>query len=728
MSKQSKLTMPLLYTAILYLCGLFLFIEWLYPVQDITDTESIFIFIVYAVFCFFVSMINMQWWLSFLLKTFGLIFILNGLYFEVTLLSPAWFQRLFMEVAINADLLLQQEWYYLTPLFRSFLFLLLIWLMSYLLHYWFVQMKRVFLFIILTFIYIAVLDTFTLYDATNAIIRTFIVSLVSLAMVNFSRDLEKEEVSFPWLKRASTWLVPLGVTIMFSVIIGIALPKLEPQWPDPVPFIHNASEEASTIGGGAIQKVGYGEDDSRLGGSFIQDNSPVFYADVVESHYWRIETKDVYTGKGWETSADPDYIIQNPEDIGVETFYSNVETEERTTNVYFEPDQMIDKIVYPYGLRNVNIDVGTMQIDYYLDTVSDAVQARFTEDEHFEADSYSLVYDHPSISLTALQNSTEEFTDMEQYLQVPDTLPARVGELAEEITAEDDTLYEKVRTIEGYFSSNGFSYETTGVAVPGPDEDYVDQFLFDTQIGYCDNFSTAMVVLLRTLDIPARWVKGFTGGEMVQAGDTHHVYEVTNANAHSWVEVYFPETGWVPFEPTQGFSNPTDFYTETSGSEFETPDNVPEQPEEEPAEENEPEEEETEPAMAEVSDQGFQIKWWHIGLVILIVLVIAFVLFKKRFQLKTKLYKMKLNRNQNEASFQAAYLHLLRVLAHYGYERDTDQTLRQFAKHIDSKYHTEDMQELTKYYERMLYRNDFESKEIAGLTRLWENLINKIMG
>src|SRR5699024_2613377 len=107
--------------------------------------------------------------------------------------------------------------------------------------------------------------------------------------------------------------------------------------------------------------------------------------------------------------------------------------------------------------------------------------------------------------------------------------PDRVGDLAEEITYDLDTNYEKAREIERYFSSNDFIYETTGVAVPEQDEDYVDQFLFETQAGYCDNFSTSMVVMLRTLDIPARWAKGFTSGEMIDIGETHDTYEVTNA-------------------------------------------------------------------------------------------------------------------------------------------------------------------------------------------------------
>nr|WP_316046109.1 transglutaminase family protein [Planococcus glaciei] len=72
--------------------------------------------------------------------------------------------------------------------------------------------------------------------------------------------------------------------------------------------------------------------------------------------------------------------------------------------------------------------------------------------------------------------------------------------------------------------------------------------------GYCDNFSTSMVVLLRSLDIPARWVKGFNEGEIVETKDDTDIYQITNNNAHSWVEAYMPGVGWMLFEPTIGFT------------------------------------------------------------------------------------------------------------------------------------------------------------------------------
>ena len=183
------------------------------------------------------------------------------------------------------------------------------------------------------------------------------------------------------------------------------------------------------------------------------------------------------------------------------------------------------------------------------------------EELQVSLDAYEIEYEDYNFSLKALRETTmdsfaTEKEDFSEYLQLPNQLPDRVKELSETITASSDSVYDKTKAIERYFGRNGYIYDQQNVAIPKADQDYVDQFLFDTKRGYCDNFSTSMVVMLRSIGIPARWVKGFAPGEINQNAAGESVYRITNNEAHSWVEAYMPGLGWMPFEPTIGFSGP----------------------------------------------------------------------------------------------------------------------------------------------------------------------------
>lgn len=133
---------------------------------------------------------------------------------------------------------------------------------------------------------------------------------------------------------------------------------------------------------------------------------------------------------------------------------------------------------------------------------------------------------------------------LDRYRELPVGLPARVGELANQLTTEARNPYERALAIEDYLRAMTYSTHTP---VPPESRDWVDYFLFDSRIGYCDYFSTAMTVLLRTQGIPARVASGFASGTYdPQQG----AWLVRESDAHSWVEAYFPGYGWVPFEPS----------------------------------------------------------------------------------------------------------------------------------------------------------------------------------
>jgi hypothetical protein len=133
----------------------------------------------------------------------------------------------------------------------------------------------------------------------------------------------------------------------------------------------------------------------------------------------------------------------------------------------------------------------------------------------------------------------------ERYLRLPRSVPDRVRELAFEITDGIANPYDKAKAIERYLRE----YYPYDLEVPAPPEgaDVADYFLFELQRGYCDYYATAMVVLARLNELPARFVSGYAPG----AYDAPNAqYVVREWNAHSWAEVYFPEIGWIEFEPT----------------------------------------------------------------------------------------------------------------------------------------------------------------------------------
>ncbi|WP_226035460.1 DUF4129 domain-containing transglutaminase family protein [Aquibacillus saliphilus] len=738
---RSSLNQSAVTQYIVYICGFLLFWEWLRPLESITDTGNLVLFVLYAAFCFFISMLKVNWWLSVPLKLSGIVILIDGLFLTEPIFSSAWFHLWFLHLQFNLEMIVNRQWVDMTPLFRSLLFLLLLWTMSYLLYYWFVVAKRIFLFVLLTFIYITVLDTFTTYQADVAIVRTFIVSLVAMGISSFSREMDRESINYENTKNTITRIVPILVLIACLTIIGIILPKHEPKWADPVPYLTSTAEYAGVGGNGGdtvVQKAGYGENDSRLGGSFIQDYTPVFRAAVQESHYWRIETKDRYSGKGWESSEELNYQEQPAGEISLHLFQDTVDTTEKIAMVSFEADAHISKLVYPYGIQTVS---SNYRVQYLLDQETEAIVGEGPEEEVL-LNSYQLRYNYPSFSINQLMESGDNDPSdiQEKYLQLPENLPKRVGDLAERVVADDETRYDKVTTIEQYFNRNGFVYQTDEVSVPDQQEDYVDQFLFETKVGYCDNFSTSMVVMLRTLGIPARWVKGFTSGEMLVGEDKPggvpsdmEVYEISNSNAHSWVEVYFPDVGWVPFEPTQGFSNPVDFYQEQDQTEETETESVAEQDEEEENEEDFagnfqdfPEDFEQELAGNSGAKNYDTSRNWIViisGVVVLILASLSLYLTRYRFMSLMMIRKYK-NKNGVVAA-QKEYHYLLKLLDHKGYKREKGQTLREYARFVDRELQTTDMSRFTYFYERMIYRNEQDSSQNKQITELWENLIRQ---
>ncbi len=138
----------------------------------------------------------------------------------------------------------------------------------------------------------------------------------------------------------------------------------------------------------------------------------------------------------------------------------------------------------------------------------------------------------------------------DRYLQLPESLPKRVRDLALQITRSKDNPYDKAQAIVEYL--HGIPY-TQDIQPPPYNQDSVDFFLFDQRKGYSDYYGSAMAVLLRAAGIPARVAVGYNTGDFDRQSG---LWVVREHHAHAWAEAFFPGYGWIEFEPTPGYSLP----------------------------------------------------------------------------------------------------------------------------------------------------------------------------
>jgi protein-glutamine gamma-glutamyltransferase len=131
-----------------------------------------------------------------------------------------------------------------------------------------------------------------------------------------------------------------------------------------------------------------------------------------------------------------------------------------------------------------------------------------------------------------------------RYTQLPSTLSPRIAALTEAWVSGAATPLDEVLLVQDRLK-NEFTYSLDQPASAAPDP--LVSFLYDVQEGHCEYFATAMALMLRTRGLPARIVNGFAGAEWNPVGE---YWLVRQDHAHSWVEVWFPASGWVVFDPT----------------------------------------------------------------------------------------------------------------------------------------------------------------------------------
>lgn len=262
--------------------------------------------------------------------------------------------------------------------------------------------------------------------------------------------------------------------------------------------------------------------------------------DVPYPVYWRGVALNEFDGITWRAASvgyrvyKPDRegrVIVNDKGSGKDYLEQEIITEPLDTDVLFSAN-------VPMGFGSVpGGRVGGINDSYVLpDRTSYRIKYYAFSDVH-EPPPDELREDNPPYA-----------DSMEAYLMLP-PLGNRVKELALRITSLDADNYDKAISVKRFLLAN-FRYTRT---LEGDSRGYpLEEFLFDKKEGHCEYFATAMAVLLREVGIPSRIVNGFIGGEVNEQGN---FFLVRQSDAHSWVEVYFPEHGWVSFDPTPESGN-----------------------------------------------------------------------------------------------------------------------------------------------------------------------------
>lgn len=255
--------------------------------------------------------------------------------------------------------------------------------------------------------------------------------------------------------------------------------------------------------------------------------------------YWRGQTYAVYTGHGWEAGeegpaeqsfeAGQPWGIDLPSSIGRRPIVVSVQSLAASRSVVYAPLEPI-AVDRPYrALLRGPGDLVALSLER-------------------PASTYTVLAYVPAPDAAVLSGAGAAYPDgvMSRYLQLPSGLDPRLPQLVASWTRDSVTQYDKALAIEQQLRAFAYSLD---LPLPPENRELVSWFLFDLKRGYCDYHASAMVVMARLTGVPARLAIGYATGDFDERTGE---YVVTELQAHSWPELYFPGVGWLPFEPTAG--------------------------------------------------------------------------------------------------------------------------------------------------------------------------------
>ena len=271
----------------------------------------------------------------------------------------------------------------------------------------------------------------------------------------------------------------------------------------------------------------YAGDSVAVAGSIDLSPERRYVVEAEEAAYWRVGTYDRYTGEGW---------VRSGSSRGYDGPLAGPPGKSRSLEQTYTAASSIATL--PAARRPTRIgDV--------------PVPVRVADGGSFEpasplqaGESYRVESEVPAGRPDEFRTAGTDYPDEieTRYTQLPSDTPDRVAERTSRLTANAENPYDTARVLEHWLRTE---YEYS-LDVDRPRGNVADAFLFEMESGYCVYFATTMVTMLRTQEVPARFVVGYTPGEAVDDDE----WVVRGYNSHAWVEVYLPGHGWIEFDPT----------------------------------------------------------------------------------------------------------------------------------------------------------------------------------
>jgi transglutaminase-like putative cysteine protease len=309
---------------------------------------------------------------------------------------------------------------------------------------------------------------------------------------------------------------------------------------------------------------GFATTSVRAGGPRALGDAEVLRIRSAKYDYWRAVAWDKYTGQGWQSSVGErarsalGYTteVQARSPIAADDAIPQADLAGRTLvtqTVELVNQGISDLLVFGGQFSSANLPVliqnGVLTTNTGQPVPNfDEISAVFAETPLQQTGIYTIETYISTVDEQSLRAAGTNYPEWvsAHYTDLPQTVTPRTRALAQQIVqqAGATNAYDQAKAIQDYLRR--LTYDESRPQPPA-DRDWSDYFLFTAQRGYCDDFATAMIVLLRSLDIPARLAQGYAGGMLDPQLNT---YVVRESVGHSWPEVYFPGYGWQRFEPT----------------------------------------------------------------------------------------------------------------------------------------------------------------------------------